>query len=100
MKASSRDMNIKKHGISLEQFQSLLSIQDYRCLICQTDIMDSPRHIDHDHACCPGLYSCGRCIRGILCPGCNKGLGHFDDSPELLEEAANYLRNYNASKAA
>jgi transposase len=31
-------------------------------------------------------------IRGILCAGCNSGLGYFRDSPELLMAAAVYLQ--------
>ena len=27
--------------------------------------------VDHDHACCPGQMSCGRCIRGSICQPCN-----------------------------
>lgn len=30
-------------------------------------------------------------IRGILCSKCNKGLGIFNDSQQLLRKAANYL---------
>lgn len=34
--------------------------------------------VDHDHACCNGGTSCGRCVRGILCSSCNMSLGHVE----------------------
>jgi hypothetical protein len=34
--------------------------------------------VDHDHACCPGSRSCGRCIRGIIHHACNAMLGHVE----------------------
>lgn len=34
--------------------------------------------IDHDHACCKGDYSCGRCVRGLVCNQCNLSLGHIE----------------------
>ena len=40
---------------------------------------------DHDHP--------AHKPRGVLCDGCNRGLGYFRDNPENLEKAANYLRN-------
>lgn len=27
--------------------------------------------VDHDHDCCPGGWSCGRCVRGLICSECN-----------------------------
>ena len=49
-------------------------------------------HLDHDHACCPGTDSCGKCVRKLLCRECNMGLGLFKDDVERLDRAADYLR--------
>src|SRR4051812_37561409 len=48
--------------------------------------------IDHDHACCPGDNSCGRCIRGILCRRCNHML--ITDQVHILNGLASYLHTY------
>ena len=51
-----------------------------QCTICgdEGDLV-----VDHDHK--------NNKIRGILCNRCNKGLGLFRDSPDLLEYARIYL---------
>jgi hypothetical protein len=56
------------------------------CVICG---VEEPLVVDHDH-------KTGR-VRGMLCNHCNRGLGHFRDDPELLEFAAQYLREMSAS---
>ena len=56
------------------------------CVICGNK---EPLVVDHDH-------KTGR-VRGMLCNHCNRGLGHFRDDPELLEFAAQYLREMSAS---
>lgn len=37
--------------------------------------------VDHDHACCPGSGSCGKCVRQILCNPCNIRLGWIEGDP-------------------
>ena len=48
-------------------------------------------HVDHDHSCCPGQTTCGKCVRGILCKDHNLGIGRFHDNPEELLAAVEYL---------
>lgn len=73
--------------------EDLFELQDYRCGICSKDIIEEGYHVDHDHACCPGEKTCGKCIRGLLCPNCNRGLGQFKDSVKSLAAAIVYLES-------
>lgn len=68
-----------------DEFAELNDIQNGICAICdEAPVDDSTRlNIDHDHD--SGV------VRGLLCRGCNQGLGSFRDSPELLRRAIDYL---------
>ena len=60
--------NFERHGITPEQFEKLLNSQNGVCAICGNPERTRKRlSIDHDHACCPGIKTCGKCIRGLLC---------------------------------
>ena len=50
--------------------------------------------IDHDHSCCPGINSCGKCVRALLCHNCNTTLGRVGDDPEILQAMIAYLDKY------
>jgi hypothetical protein len=79
------DWTYQRHyGITLEAFNQFLQEQDAVCAICK-QVCNSGRRlaVDHDHS--TGV------VRGLLCGNCNKGLGCFKDSPELLNKAAEYL---------
>ena len=94
-KAHQRDyMRHYYYGVKAEQFQELWKRQDGRCAACG-DPLEVP-YIDHDHACCPQQKSCGKCIRGLLCRGCNFGLGAFHDSIVRLQGAIDYLSRIKA----
>lgn len=80
----------KRYGLTAELFDALLANQGGGCAICGETA--EKWHIDHDHTCCATIFTCGTCIRGILCRGCNIGLGNFRDDAELVERAASYLR--------
>jgi hypothetical protein len=81
------------YGITEQQYGQWLNGQGGVCAICGGG-NDSGRalHVDHDHACCSGKKSCGKCIRGLLCSRCNTGLGMFKDDADLLSAAMEYLK--------
>ena len=86
---SSRRSHLKrKYGITLEQYNELLSSQDGKCAICNEDekcSRNSVLAVDHCH-------KTGE-IRGLLCSHCNRGLGLFKDNSEILTKAIKYI-NY------
>lgn len=89
-----------RHGLSRGTVEDMLLDQDGRCNICtRTILIQSPAsrvdavHIDHNHSCCPGSQSCGRCVRGLLCGRCNSALGMLRDDANIADRAAIYLRN-------
>ena len=85
----------RKHyyKITKDEFDAKMISQDSKCVICGKPL--TRPSLDHGHNCCPGKKSCGKCIRGILCQGCNTILGLAQDSIEVLQNAIQYLRSYN-----
>lgn len=76
--------NLKRYyGISVEEYDRLLSQQEGRCYICRNLPKRRKLAVDHDHTT--------NQIRGLLCSTCNIGLGNFKDNPELLLNAISYL---------
>lgn len=83
-----KDANLKRHyKMSLREYDAMLAAQASSCAICgrKPEEFNRAFAVDHDHA--SGL------IRGILCPDCNRGLGGFHDSVELLTKAIDYLKS-------
>lgn len=79
-------------GLNRVTFAALLVVQGGGCAICGGQSTDGRNfHVDHDHACCPAGRSCGRCVRGLLCNGCNVGIGMLGDDAARLRKAADYL---------
>lgn len=83
----------KVYQLTAEAYAALYEAQGGRCAICRRATGATKRlSVDHDHACCPGPTSCGRCVRGLACSICNQMLGHLRDDPEAFARAAAYLR--------
>lgn len=82
----------RAYAMTLEEFDNRLAAQGGGCAIC--GLLKPRMSVDHDHSCCPGMISCGNCIRGILCTTCNSALGGLQDDPKLLESALDYVRSF------
>ena len=92
-KKRKRKYSISQYGITVEQYDEILRIQEYSCAICKTsqNKFNKNLNVDHDHLCCPEKKSCGRCVRGLLCPSCNLMIGLSKDNKQTLEYAIIYL---------
>lgn len=84
----------RRHGLTRMEYESLLESQAGMCAGCGTTEAGGKYgtwSIDHDHDCCPGSTSCGKCVRGLLCSSCNWALGHAKDNVDTLLNLAIYL---------
>ena len=77
----------RTYGISMRDFDELVEFQGGKCAICfkQLDMLNRRANIDHDH-------ETGK-VRGILCTGCNTGIGHLGDNIQGVKRALYYLEN-------
>lgn len=83
----------RTYGIAAAEYDLLYAAQGGRCAICRRATGKARRlAVDHDH-------KTGE-VRGLLCKPCNRyGIGMFArDNAELLDRAADYLRNPPARK--
>lgn len=95
----------KFYNLSLEEYNKLLEEQRNVCAICGLPELNrgikkgkAILSIDHSKDCCPNKKSCGKCIRGLLCSNCNSALGYFKDNPDIMENAARYIRLFRNTK--
>lgn len=90
---------LRRHRVPHEMARRLLDAPG--CEVCGRDIVSKVRNseghvrallvVDHDHECCPGSRSCGRCVRGFLCPNCNAASGMVGENPSVARRLADYI---------
>lgn len=77
------------YGLSHADYEAMRQSQAGACAICSQQMRVGGRpgmdqeHVDHDH-------HTGR-VRGLLCSRCNTSIGKFNDDPQLLRKAAEYI---------
>ena len=75
-----RKWELAKFGLTLDDFDEMVSSRAGRCDICNEE---STLCLDHDHVT-------GE-VRGLLCRKCNRALGLLGDSIDGLATAVAYL---------
>jgi hypothetical protein len=84
-----RAQQVSLYGLTLDQYDAMLKKQNGVCAICKKPETRSKKNnmcIDHNH-------KTGK-VRSLLCDKCNRGIGYFNESISLLENASIYLRNF------
>jgi hypothetical protein len=82
------DINrLDRFGLSPSDYDFLLKLQGYNCAICYKPLKLKQYKFAVDH--CHDSDD----VRGILCVRCNTALGSFDDDPDMILRAAEYLNN-------
>src|SRR5215212_9562868 len=79
----------RRYGISADEADLMLEMQQGMCAICQ---VEPAAHVDHDHET--------GAVRQLLCFNCNGGLGQFKDAPEVLRTAADYVERHRPRRTA
>jgi len=73
-----------RYGLAPGEYEKILSEQNGRCAICGNEPKgERPLSVDHCH-------DSGK-VRGLLCHGCNTGIGFLKDDVGLLKKAIKYL---------
>lgn len=81
----------RQYGISLEDYEAMLTSQGKRCAICGTD-KACGRHTDHswrvDHC-----HTTGK-VRALLCHNCNISLGLLKENTSTMKAMIDYLNHH------
>jgi len=93
-KQRSLRQSLVKYKISKQDWDQLMKFQDGRCAICRKPETELNKGtvkrlaIDHCHET--------NKVRGLLCGRCNQGIGRFEDSWLLLDNAMEYLTYWHS----
>lgn len=82
-----------KHNYKLSKndYVEMLEKQNNSCAICR---QKKRLYVDHDHSCCQTEYTCGKCVRGLVCQKCNMMMHYIDECGELLELGKQYAKRH------
>ena len=76
------------HGVTEKDYKYLFRIQGGVCAICKGVPNGRWKQLNIDHCHKTGT------VRGLLCSSCNKALGCYQDSKEILLSAIEYLNRF------
>lgn len=83
-----RKYNLKRYMLTPERFEEYKLRQRGVCAVCGRSLDDEGVKVCVDHIHDTTI------VRGLLCNGCNVGIGMFKENPQVLRAAADYLEAY------
>lgn len=76
----------RRYNKTEAEYAEMMASQEGKCKVCKRPFTAKRLpELDHDHRCCPGAVSCGKCVRGLLCQACNKKVTVADRIREYTE---------------
>lgn len=95
MNKHKKNYRFYKLKMTQEEYDAMFLKQNGVCDICKgPELHYASLSVDHDHRCCPGNKTCGKCIRGLLCSHCNNALGLLRENILSLQSAIEYLQKH------
>lgn len=84
----------RRYGITEEQYKEMYISQNGKCAICGKE--ETARHNTSNKVLKLAVDHCHKSgkIRDLLCQKCNRGIGKFDEDPELFEKAKQYVTKH------
>lgn len=82
------------YRLRVADVMALMDWQGGACGLCRKALTRKNMRVDHDHSCAhegKGARSCRKCVRGLLCPGCNAFIGFLEPRVHLVSQAQSYL---------
>ncbi len=74
-----------KYGVTPQFLLDLYDKQEGKCALCEAEPQtERGLHVDHCHAT--------QRVRGLLCHGCNTGIGALKEDPKIFSKAISYLK--------
>lgn len=92
------DMNtVRRFKRTIEDYEAKLAEQGGHCAICPRTPEEEGKRLawDHDHSCCATQWTCGECVRDLLCQRCNLKVAALEFGEYEAHE--NYLTRWKAS---
>lgn len=84
-KANRKREIVKRHGLTLEQYDKMFENQNRVCAICDGINPSGNRlHVDHNHKT--------NKVRKLLCTRCNILIGYLEKDDEIARKAQKYLK--------
>lgn len=82
-----RKHQLKKFGMTPDDYNKMLHEQEGKCKICGKGIKENQQSLAVDHC-----HKTNK-IRGLLCGPCNRGIGLLQDNPKIIENALRYVQD-------